>query len=369
MSKPSIVDRTIHQILPSSHSNSSIDDNDDDIPEETKFLHTIQGTSIIYQTTTLLRTSPSTYATACTIFHRFYHRKSLKEYSVWSVALGSVFLASKVEEDQRRMQDVILIFLHVLRRMRLAINDVDDNNAHNDTDKEKIHSSQLIPSKSYIQTDVSPLLLLKKDNPTSSLLTQEEKQNILRYVRPLPQYSQLYKEWEYELREMENVILRELGFTLYWIPDSHPHLFLLYFCNVLGLQAVQKEQQDTMTNDHPKYTVHQLAWNYCNDSYRIELCTRFVPEIIACAAIHLACVDENAMEKISLGMQPNPWWVSFIGSGRDQDMATICNALLALQDDHCVEGYSDARNKYVISLVEDGGCFCDPGGYIWNMLD
>jgi len=359
MIKPSIVDRTIHLILPPSSSFV-------DVPTKTKFLHTIHGTSIIYQSTTLLRTSPSTYATACTIFHRFYHRKSLKEYSVWSVALGSVFLACKVEEDQRRMQDVILIFVHVLRRMRLAIL------LHDVTEDDGFKSPSSLSSSnhqsSWIQTDVSPLLRCQDPLSPSLPLTQEEKQNILRYVRPLPQYSQLYKEWEYELREMENVILRELGFTLYWIPDSHPHLFLLYFCNVLGLQTAPKEQ-DTMKNDHPKYTVHQLAWNYCNDSYRIELCTRFVPEIIACAAIHLACVDENVMDKISLGMQPNPWWVSFVGSGRDQDMATICNALLALKDDDCVEGYSEARNKYVISLVEDGGCFCDPGGYIWNMLD
>lgn len=364
MSKPSIVDRTIHQILPPSASSSSSASSWFDVPAKTKFLHTIQGTSIIYQSTTLLRTSPSTYATACTIFHRFYHRKSLKEYSVWSVALGSVFLACKIEEDQHRMQDVILIFLHVLRRMRLAIFYNDDGTEDNASTSPK--------SSSLIQTDVSSLLSCSGAGAETETLTKEEKQNILRYVRPLPQHSQLYKEWEYELREMENVILRELGFTLYWIPDSHPHLFLLYFCNVLGLQtAVQNEQEDTMKKDHPTYNtgVHQLAWNYCNDSYRIELCTRFEPEMIACAAIHLACVDENVIETISLGMQPKPWWVSFVGSDRDQDMATICNALLALRDEHCIEGYSEARKKYVVSLVEDGGCFCDPGGYIWNMLD
>jgi hypothetical protein len=267
-----------------------------------------------------------------------------------------------VEEDQKRMQDIILIFLHVLRRMRLAVllQNVVENDGSTVTSSKQSCS---------IQTDVSPLL---HSHNAASSLTLEEKQNILRYTRPLPQYSQLYKEWEYEMREMENVILRELGFTLYWIPDSHPHLFLLYFCNVLGLQKKEdhheEEKHDPMTNDPQKYTVHQLAWNYCNDSYRIELCTRFEPEMIACAAIHLACVDEKVIEKISLGMQPKPWWESFVGSDRGQAMATICNALLALKDEHCIEGYSDARKKYVVSLVKDGS-FCDPGGYIWNMLD
>ena len=181
------------------------------------------------------------------------------------------------------------------------------------------------------------------------MLSEEEKQNILRYVRPLPQYGMLYKEWEAQVMEMENIILRELGFVLCWIPDSHPHNFLLYFIKVLGLEGEN---------------VAQLAWNYCNDALRLDACVRYSPESVACAAIHLACGDCD----ISLPLTPKPWWNAFLSDGKDNDLSIICNAMLALGDEDCVKGYADACTKYLVSLV-DGGSFCDPGSFIWNSMD
>ena len=74
-----------------------------------------------------------------------------------------------------------------------------------------------------------PSLKLDTSDLVKSNMTEEEKQNVLRYIRPLSHLGPIYLEWENELRKMENVLLRELGFTLYWIPESHPHVFLLYF--------------------------------------------------------------------------------------------------------------------------------------------
>lgn len=363
------MDRSILQVLPTLILTSSCNAAaQHQLSPETIFLHTIQGTIVIHQTTILLRTSPSTYATACTIFHRFYKCKTLHDYSVWSVALGSVFLACKIEEDQRRMRDVILVFLHVFRRFRLMMEEeeVDHANEHEPQRKGFMNSYR------HPNITIASSNLLQQEH-----LTAEQKSNILRYIPPMSQYSQLYKEWECEVIEMENVILRSLGFTFYWIPDSHPHVFLLYFCNVLEIGQPESTQDKSTTSD-TKISIPQLAWNYCNDSYRMDLCVRYEPELIACAAIHLASIDveqfyqqdNHPFQKriSSLGMRPQPWWVSFLGTGREDDLAIICNAMLALRDDACVDGYPLARKCYIVSMVPDGS-FCDPGSYIWTMLD
>jgi transcription initiation factor TFIIIB Brf1 subunit/transcription initiation factor TFIIB len=251
----------------------------------------------------------------------------LEKYDVWSVSIASLLLACKVEEDVRRIREIILVFIHVYRRMRLGLG------------SSRIGAKQ---NKGFVPIAQADIL-------NEKMLSDEEKQNILRYVRPLPQYGMLYKEWEEQVMEMENIILRELGFVLSWIPDSHPHNFLLYFIKVLGVEGKD---------------VAQSAWNYCNDALRLDVCVRYSPECIACAAIHLACCECD----VSLPLTPTPWWCAFLKEGKDNDLSIICNAILALGDTNCVEGYADACTRYVVSLV-DGGSFCDPGSFIWNSMD
>ena len=264
----SVVERTIYATLPNPKTTtpSSLSS----ISQHIELLHRINGTSIISQCTTLLRLSASTYATSTTIFHRFYHRKSLKEYDVWSTSMAAVILACKVEEEIRRVSEVILVFVHVYRRMRFAMG---SRNLCGLDDMKSVTSEEF-------QTALCPLLL------NSKVINEEERQNILRYIQPLPRTGLVFKEWESELMLMENVVLRELGFSLFWIPENHPHVFLLYFMKVLELVDnessvnAESKKSDEITHDLKNLTIAQIAWNYCNDSCRLDLCVRYEAELI-----------------------------------------------------------------------------------------
>lgn len=327
-----------HQIIiPSPRDTPSSKDN---VSRQTEFVHRIHGTSIIYLVTKILN-SPSVYPTATAIFHRFYHRQSLKKYDVWSASAACLLLGCKIEEQTLILRDIILAYAHVFRRIKLGL----------DLDYKKFPNTHHGPCSDNKDKDTKSTrfhLEVTSSFEGSGVLPRDQKLNILRHVRPMPQHETLYKEWEGEIVKMENVILRELGFSLNWIPESHPHKFLLYFINVMELGN----------------SVGQLAWNYCNDSSRLDLCVRHSPELIACGSIHLSCIELS----ILLPLEPMPWWHAFVGTKSDSELSIICNALLALKDEYCVNGYYNAMHKYVVSLIEDGS-FCDPGSYIWNAYD
>jgi hypothetical protein len=170
--------------------------------------------------------------------------------------MGSVLLATKVEEEHRSVQSIIASFVHIYRRRRLRY--TDDMSTY-----------------SYGAADC--------ETHDAATLTQNEKENMLRSVRPLPPTGPIYAEWKDTILTMETIILDALGFTFHWISDSHPHRFILYFARVLELDGGGEEGNDDDDNNSNKggAVVVQTAWEYCNDSCRIDLCVRYKPEVIA----------------------------------------------------------------------------------------
>lgn len=269
--------------------------------------------------------------------------------------MGCVLLASKVEECPRRLREIITVFVHLYRRRRLEVGwdrsgDKGDNGKNINDGKKKRRR-----------------------------LTDEEKLNLLRYQHPLMPNSRLYTDWSDALTKAETEILRQLGFTLYWIPDHHPHKFILYFVRVLGLDTrsggADSEAAAAENNANgDDISVAQRAWNYCNDASLLDLSVRYEPEIVACAAILLATT--NAPVQNALPMTPRPWWEVFVGPGRGDDLVAVCNAILALYEssdggDSSVEGQVrmlQAMRGFVPSLVE-GGSFNDPGSFVWDALE
>jgi len=313
----SLLDRSVPTVLETPDETAS---SKQGISVPTERLHRIHGTSLMFEASKLLSLGASTFATACTIFHRFFHQSSLLEYDVWSVAMASTLLATKIEEEPHTIKSLVHAFAHLYRKRLIVTAPIE---------QEQIWDHAAIANI-----------------PEAKTWSIEEKESKLAQM-PLPnnKLGPVYQEWHKRVFHMEAIVLRQLGFTLYWIPDSHPHKFILYFCRVLEL------------NDS-KFA--QRAWNYCNDSCRLDLCARYQAEVIASSSILLAAQDFM----IDLPTAPQPWWEIFVGKGKSIEIVTVANAILGLVETTLMDSVVASRG-FVKSLIKDGS-FNDPGSFLWD---
>ncbi|KAI8989585.1 cyclin-like protein [Pilobolus umbonatus] len=118
---------------------------------------------------------------------------------------------------------------------------------------------------------------------------------------PLDAFSQK----AYQLKNMaiaaEMQILRKLGFH---VQVQLPYNLMINYLRILGLE------------DHDQIT--RRAWNYLNDGLRTTIYVTHEPPTIACAAIWLACRDEQLKLPCHLGHE---WWLLF-----DVDYVNFKNA-------------------------------------------
>jgi hypothetical protein len=332
MAKRSLLDRSVVTLIKDPDPTPSAKDG---ISSSTERLHRLHGTSLIASSCRLLKLSASTFATACTIFHRYFHQVSLRKANVWSISMAATLLAAKTEEAALTIRQIILVYTHLYRRRRLIMT---DSGSSMDTDDE----CQRIVEHPSVGVD-----------PLSTTLTAEAKLKHLRTALPgLSGLGPIWKDWYDEIISAENEILRQLGFTLYWIPDEHSHKFILYF-----LRTLQVEDHVINKEDYERFV--QRAWNYCNDCCRLDLCVRFDSEILACAAIFLTALDMN----VDLPMEPVPWWRVFCGPDKEGEISTVANAVLGLVENTSITAV--ASKAFVVSLVPEGG-FNDPGSFLWE---
>jgi hypothetical protein len=76
------------------------------------------GCEMIQQMGILLRLPQVAVSTAQVSFHRFYARRSMRRFDVRDIALGTLFLATKVEECPRRMRDVLQVYIHLEQKRK-----------------------------------------------------------------------------------------------------------------------------------------------------------------------------------------------------------------------------------------------------------
>jgi cyclin L len=91
---------------------------------ETEAQHRAWGCELIQEAGVLLRLPQVVMCTGQTLLQRFYYRKSLTKFDAFSVAMGCVLLAAKLEETMgtTRMRDVVMVFHRMyLRRRGLPI--------------------------------------------------------------------------------------------------------------------------------------------------------------------------------------------------------------------------------------------------------
>eukprot|EP00531_Pseudo-nitzschia_arenysensis_P015830 CAMPEP_0116123636 /NCGR_PEP_ID=MMETSP0329-20121206/4851_1 /TAXON_ID=697910 /ORGANISM="Pseudo-nitzschia arenysensis, Strain B593" /LENGTH=371 /DNA_ID=CAMNT_0003617559 /DNA_START=31 /DNA_END=1146 /DNA_ORIENTATION=+ len=317
------------------------------ISADVERLHRFHGTSVIFESSRGLCLAASTCATACTIFHRIYHSVSLTEYDVWSVALASTLLATKVEEEAKSLKQIIDEYAKVYTRRILLLDvEMDDSNANKKDENLTQTTNEAVFSSSSSSSSSSKHLACLSE-AISKWPTCKDRQRICATLpQSLNKHGPVYKEWHQEIAKMESILLRQLGFTFYWISDSHPHKFLLDFCRLLGLDG-DKE-----------FT--QRAWEYCNESCRLDLSVRYHPEVIATATIFLTACDFG----IVLPMTPRHWWQVFLGTNdsKGKDLADVANAILGTRK--LVEGGDDLESKKDWLVATKG--FVRPLGKTFN---
>eukprot|EP00043_Microstomoeca_roanoka_P013062 m.127502 g.127502 ORF g.127502 m.127502 type:complete len:222 (+) comp15658_c4_seq9:250-915(+) len=156
----------------------------------------IVGCELIQSTGILLKCSQVVMACAQILYQRFFCRQSFLSHRPEHIAVGCLFLAAKVEEEQRRLRVIMNVSRHVMYTM----------------------------SRNY--------------EPG-------------RLVAPLELGSDTYHEFKNSIIRAERRILKELGFCIHL---DHPHKLIISIQSVLALEhneVLQTKEVDMKSSRRP----------------------------------------------------------------------------------------------------------------------
>ena len=448
------------------NNNNNDEDNDtaddDDVTVEEERLHRLHGTSLIRSSCQLLRLSTCCFGTACTLFHRYFHAISLREMDVWSVAMASVVIASKItplpfhqttttttttqieenDDDDAKvgggnennnnsssgegvltLHQVILVFAHLYRKRRMIYipppnkNDDDDQQVVSDDQQDKNNKKSTTAAAVVVVVDAGILPIISEIVQHPSLRNAvapeaywswKKKQQYLKDgIPPMSTLGPVWKEWYNAVTNAEHKILRQLGFTLYWIPTHLPHYYLASFCSTI----LRQSSLSSSSSSSKQHNIQTRAWNYCNDSFLLDFCVRYPPNQVACAALYLACLevwlnnDDNDNDDKNNNKNNNDskdahyiiiewlefWsdWPERLCGANANEIATLSNALLGLTtttttshcsstNNHNHNDHNNNNNKadldrqvafyaFVPPLFRDS--FNGPYSFLWDMAN
>jgi len=158
----------------------------DGVERDEEFKHRRWGCELAQEAGILLKLPQQVMCTAQNLIHRFYYCKSLKAYDTLLVAMGCLFLASKVEEKPKRLREVLFAFHYVYK-----------------------------------------------------LRTKSEGKMELG--------GPMYAGWKHSLVDIERIILKELGFSFYII--EHAHRFILFYVKLLDGDGDMAQEAWAYCND------------------------------------------------------------------------------------------------------------------------
>jgi hypothetical protein len=101
-------------------------------------------------------------------------------------------------------------------------------------------------------------------------------------------YSQHEKVRE-ELITAERRLLKTLGFNLL---SDYPHKIVVNYYHAI---AHALDPEGNLWNERDKLRLIQIAWNYCNDSLRLDIFIKYSKVVVACACIQMACEDTGML--------------------------------------------------------------------------